>query len=206
MMPDGKLSEDSDAAARLHRRQRRVGLVSAGVALGMLGLAFASVPLYRLFCQQTGYGGTTQRTTEASATVLDRKLTVHFDANAAPGLAWKFEAMQEKLDVRIGETTLAFFRVTDTSDKPATGTAVFNVLPEQVGIHFNKIQCFCFTEQVLQPGERVDMPVVFYVDPDLVKDRDAGEIRNITLSYTFYETELPETQASLPPAEGNDYN
>lgn len=201
MMPDGKLSEDSDAAARLHRRQRRVGLVSAGVALGMLGLAFASVPLYRLFCQQTGYGGTTQRTTEASATVLDRKLTVHFDANAAPGLAWKFEAMQEKLDVRIGETTLAFFRVTNTSDKPATGTAVFNVLPEQVGIHFNKIQCFCFTEQKLEPGESMEMPVSFFVDTAFATDRNVNVFTDLTLSYTFYPAKDARTgvAAGKPP-------
>lgn len=178
--------QHKDERGSLERRQRRVGLAAAGVALGMLGLAFASVPLYRVFCQTTGYGGTTQRAEHPSGAVLARKVTVRFDANVAPSLKWRFEPVQQALDVHIGENALAFFRATNLSDKPLTGTAVFNVLPEQVGIHFNKVQCFCFTEQTLQPGQTVEMPVSFFIDTAYVSDKDVKDFNDITLSYTFY--------------------
>ena len=157
----------------------------AGLAV-MGGVTAASPALYRLFCQVTGYGGTTQRAIAPSHTVLDRVVTVRFDANVSPQLAWKFEPVQPTMDVKIGANALALFRATNLSDKPLTGTAAFNVAPDTMGLYFNKIQCFCFTEQTLQPGQTVDMPVTFFIDPKMVDDRDTANLSNITLSYVFY--------------------
>ena len=137
----------------------RVALICAVLAAGMVGLAYASVPIYRLFCQMTGFAGTTQRVERPSTHVLDRIITVRFDANVGPGLAWDFQAVTPTIDVRIGENALGIYRVKNRSDKPVTGTATFNVTPDQAGGFFNKIQCFCFTEQRLEPGETVEMPV-----------------------------------------------
>jgi cytochrome c oxidase assembly protein subunit 11 len=167
-------------------RHRRVALACAAVAVGMVGLAYASVPLYRMFCQATGYAGTTQRAERPSSTVLDRTVTIRFDGNVAPGLTWTFEPVVRTVDVKVGENTLAFFRAHNTSDRTVTGTAAFNVTPEGAGAYFVKIACFCFTEQRLGPGESVDMPVSFYVDPAIAADKDARTISEITLSYTFY--------------------
>ncbi|MFZ4381494.1 MAG: cytochrome c oxidase assembly protein [Sandarakinorhabdus sp.] len=153
--------------------------------LGMLGVSFAAVPLYRMFCQVTGYGGTTQRAIAPSQTMLDRKIEVLFDANVR-GLAWKFEPVQGRIDVKLGENALAFYRATNTGDTPLTGTAAFNVDPPAAGIHFQKIECFCFKEQTLAPGESIEMPVTFYVDPALAGDKDAQHIGRIVLSYTFF--------------------
>ncbi len=187
--------------ARLARGKRRTGLAATGLAFAMLGMAFASVPLYRLFCQTTGFGGTTQRAERASIKVLDQTLTVRFDANVAPGLAWRFEPVQASMDVRIGENNLAFFRATNVSGKPLTGTAVFNVLPEQTGIYFNKVQCFCFTEQRLEPGQSVEMPVSFFVDAAYASDRNVNVFHDLTLSYTFYPVkEKADGVASVQPA------
>jgi cytochrome c oxidase assembly protein subunit 11 len=157
----------------------------------MVGLSFAAVPLYRLYCQVTGYAGTTQKADKPSNVVLDRTITLHFDANVAPDLAWRFEPVQRTMDVKIGENALAFYRATNLSDEPLTGTAVFNVTPEAAGIHFNKIECFCFTEQTLEPGQSADMPVSFFVDPAIVDDEDASYLSELTLSYTFYRTDAP---------------
>lgn len=167
-------------------RHRRVAVLCATLAFGMVGLAYASVPLYRLFCQATGYGGTPQRATEGSTTTLDRTITVRFDSNVAPGLPWSFEPVVRTMDVKIGENALGFYRARNSSSQAATGTATFNVTPEGAGAYFVKVQCFCFTEQRLEPGQDVDMPVSFYVDPAIVKDKDARTISEITLSYTFY--------------------
>lgn len=156
-------------------------------ALTVMGAVTAYSPtLYRIFCQVTGYGGTTQRAEAPSGKVLDRIVTVRFDANISSGLAWKFEPVQPTMDVRIGQNALAFFRATNTSDKVLTGTAAFNVAPDAAGIHFNKIECFCFTEQTLQPGQTVEMPVTFYIDPKFVEDRETEGLANLTLSYVFY--------------------
>jgi cytochrome c oxidase assembly protein subunit 11 len=163
-----------------------VALLCATVALGMVGLAYASVPLYRLFCQATGYAGTPQRATQTSATTLDKTIAVRFDSNVAPGLAWTFEPAVRTMDIKIGENTLAFYRAHNRSDRPTTGTASFNVTPEGAGAYFVKVECFCFTEQRLEPGQTVDMPVSFYIDPAIVQDKDARMISEITLSYTFY--------------------
>lgn len=191
-----------DRHDELERGKRRTGLAATGLAAGMLALAFASVPLYRLFCQTTGYGGTTQRAERASSTILDQKLTVHFDANVAPGLGWRFEPVERSRDVRIGDNNLAFFRATNLSDKPLTGTAVFNVLPEQTGIYFNKVQCFCFTEQRLEPGGSIEMPVSFFIDAAYAADRNVNVFRDLTLSYTFYPVKEKRDGFASGPAAG----
>lgn len=185
----------------LAARHRRVGLWCGAIALGMVGLAYASVPLYSLFCQVTGYGGTTQRAEAPSDTVLDRTMTIRFDANVAPGLGWKFVPVQHTVDVKIGENTLIFYRAENTSGQPITGTATFNVTPEIAGGYFNKIACFCFQEQRLEPGQSIDMPVSFFVDPAIVKDASgAGNIPQITLSYTFHKVEQQKSAAVQPAA------
>lgn len=178
------------------RRNTRVAVTCALFAVGMIGLAYASVPLYRLFCQVTGFGGTTQRAERPSTEVLDRIVTVRFDANVGPGLSWEFQPVVPTMDVRIGENALAFYRATNRSDQPLVGTATFNVTPDQVGAFFNKIECFCFTEQRLEPGQSVEMPVSFFVDPAIVKDLDGAKVRNITLSYTFFPVDKPKTAKS----------
>jgi cytochrome c oxidase assembly protein subunit 11 len=178
------------------QRNRRVGAVAASVAVVMLGMAYAAVPLYNMFCRATGYGGTTQRVIAASPRVLDRTVTVRFDANVTPGMGWTFEPVARTIDVKLGETTLAFYRATNMTDHAITGSAVFNVAPEIAGIHFNKIECFCFKEQTLKSGETVEMPVSFYVDPGLVDDKDASWLTQITLSYTFYPVDRPKAAAA----------
>lgn len=170
---------------------RIVALVCAGIVVGMVGLSFAAVPLYRLYCQVTGYAGTTQRAEAASDIVLDRTLTVRFDSNVASELPWVFEPAQRRLELKVGENVLAFYKATNTSDHAVTGTAVFNVTPESAGLYFNKIECFCFTEQRLEPGQSVDMPVSFYVDPAFVNDVDTKDLSELTLSYTFYPVAKP---------------
>jgi cytochrome c oxidase assembly protein subunit 11 len=181
-----RLSPNQRIAARL------VGLV---VTMG--ALSFAAVPFYDWFCRVTGYAGTTNVAERGSDVVLDDLVTVRFDANVERGMPWQFKPVQTQMTLRIGETGLAFYEAYNPSDRVVAGTASYNVTPDLAGYYFDKIQCFCFTEQVLKPGERVLMPVTFFVDPALVQDRDAGHIRNITLSYTFHETPLPEKQAAL---------
>lgn len=186
----------SKAATTLDRRNRKVGVMVAAVAFGMLGVAFAAVPLYRMFCQVTGYGGTTQRVVKPSETILDQTISVRFDANVR-GLAWTFEPVVRTMDVRIGENTLAFYRATNMSNVPLVGTATFNVTPEITGGFFNKMACFCFTEQLLEPGQTIDMPVSFYVDPSIATDKDGRHVKEITLSYTFYPVDKPKQAAAL---------
>ena len=173
-------------------RNQRVALICAVFAVGMVGLAYASVPLYRLFCQMTGFAGTTQRVDRPSTTILDRQITVRFDANVGPGLSWDFQAVTPTIKVRVGENALAFYRVKNRSDKAVVGTATFNVTPDQAGGFFNKIQCFCFTEQRLEAGETVEMPVSFFVDPQIARDKDAHTVTHVTLSYTFYPVTPPK--------------
>jgi cytochrome c oxidase assembly protein subunit 11 len=166
------------------RTGRTVLLLVIGIGF-MTGLAWASVPLYRMFCQATGLNGTTQRGTTAPG-ATDRQVRVDFDANVSPKLAWRFQPERPSDTVAIGARDMAFFSATNRGDRPLTGTATFNVTPAQAGKYFTKIQCFCFTEQTLKPGETVRMPVIFYVDPAILKDPDAADIDTITLSYTFY--------------------
>jgi cytochrome c oxidase assembly protein subunit 11 len=175
-------------------RHVAIATVCAGVAVGMVGMSFAAVPLYRLYCQVTGYAGTTQRAEKASEVVLDRTLKVYFDSNVAADLPWTFEPVQRTLEVKVGENALAFYQATNNTDRAITGTAVFNVAPEAIGIHFNKVECFCFTEQTLEPGQTVDMPVSFYVDPAFVDDEDTKDLSELTLSYTFYAVDPPKQQ------------
>jgi len=174
------------------RRHYAVAAVCGVIVMSMTGLSFAAVPLYRLYCQVTGYQGTTQRTDKGSDVVLDRTVTVFFDANVAAELPWTFVPVQRRLEVKIGENALAFYRATNNSDHAITGTAVFNVTPDVVGLHFNKVQCFCFTEQRLEPGQTMDMAVSFFVDPGLVTDEDTRDVSEMTLSYAFYPASEPQ--------------
>ncbi|EEA94361.1 cytochrome c oxidase assembly protein [Pseudovibrio sp. JE062] len=190
--------------AKAKRSNATVVVICAGVFFGMVGLSFAAVPLYQLFCQVTGYGGTTQRAEEASETILDREIIVSFDANVAPGLDWDFKPKQKKVRVKLGQMTEIMYEAKSLAQQVSTGTSTFNVAPFEVGGYFNKIDCFCFTEQPLQSGESIDMPVVFFIDPELDKDESLKNIKEITLSYTFFE--LPkdgeeETAAVASPSD-----
>ena len=169
--------------------------VSLVVLMG--GLAWASVPFYDWFCRVTGFGGTTGISTVAPDDVLEQTIKVRFDASLHSNMDWDFKPEVHEMELRIGETGLAFYEAHNPTDRPIAGQASYNVTPYQAGYFFNKIDCFCFEEQVLQPGETVMMPVSFYVDPEIVTDRDAKYVHTITLSYTFYEIDLPEGFAAL---------
>ncbi|MCV2865592.1 cytochrome c oxidase assembly protein [Defluviimonas sp. WL0075] len=184
----------------------RTAAMLVGVIVTMGALAWAAVPFYSWFCQVTGYGGTPSIREAGADRVLDQTINVRFDANTAQGMGWEFRPLQNEMTLRIGETGMAFYEAYNPTDHAIAGQASYNVAPDLAGYYFSKIQCFCFTEQVLQPGERVKMPVIFFVDPDIVTDSDANGIRDITLSYTFFEIDLPKAQAALPPAEGPNYN
>lgn len=170
----------------LARRNGRTAALAGLIVLAMVGLAFASVPLYRLFCQVTGLDGTTRRAAAAPGPVAGREVAVRFDANISPALPWRFDPEKAREIVTIGEREMAFYRAKNLSARPVSGTATFNVTPVQAGKYFSKIQCFCFNAQTLKPGEEVRMPVVFFVDPKILGDPDARAISEITLSYTFY--------------------
>jgi cytochrome c oxidase assembly protein subunit 11 len=177
----------------------RIAIMAGCVAVGMVGMAYASVPLYRLFCQVTGFGGTTQRADNAPQQILDKNITVAFDANVNAGLAWTFKPVQHSQTMRIGEQALAFYKAENTGATTVTGTATFNVTPVQAGAYFSKIECFCFTEQTLQPGQSIDMPVTYFVDPDIVNDPDLKTVDTITLSYTFFAVDKEPVKTSSAP-------
>jgi cytochrome c oxidase assembly protein subunit 11 len=166
-----------------------VALIACAAICGMLGLTAASVPLYRLFCAATGYGGTTQVAEAAPAATAERTIKVRFNADVDPKLPWEFAPEQREVEVKLGEQHLAYFRARNRSNHVITGQAAYNVTPDKVGAYFDKIACFCFNEQVLQPGEEVDMPVSFFVDPAILNDANAREVTTITLSYTFFMVE-----------------
>ncbi|RBW56282.1 MULTISPECIES: cytochrome c oxidase assembly protein [Ruegeria] len=170
---------------------------TVGVVVLMGSLAWASVPFYDWFCRVTGFGGTTGVAATAPEDILDRKVTIRFDASKAKDMAWEFKPVAREMEVRIGETGLAFYEAYNPTDRPIAGQASYNVTPYSAGGYFQKIACFCFEEQVLQPGERVEMPVTFFVDPEMVEDLEAKYVHTITLSYTFYEIDLPEGVAAL---------
>lgn len=175
--------------ATLQDRNRRVGMIALLGALAMLGLGYASAPLYRLFCQVTGFGGTTQRASEAQAAstqVTASPMSIRFDANVERGMPWRFRPEQVTQKITLGGRHMAIYSARNLSDQPVTGMATFNVEPEVAGKYFNKVQCFCFNQQTLKPGEEVRMPVVYYVDPAILRDPDAKGIEQITLSYTFH--------------------
>jgi cytochrome c oxidase assembly protein subunit 11 len=178
-------------------REGRTALQLIGVVVLMASLSFAAVPFYRWFCQVTGFAGTTSVATAAPGAILDRTMKVRFDASKEAGMPWTFTPMQREMVVRVGETGLAFYEAHNPTDRVVAGTATFNVTPDAAGGYFTKIACFCFTEQVLQPGETVQMPVTFFVDPAMMDDPEGRFVREITLSYTFYETALPEEAAAL---------
>lgn len=183
-------------------KNRRAALMLSVFVAGMVGLAFASVPLYQLFCQVTGYGGTPRIERAGNqGGVSERKIEVRFDANTNPHLPWRFKPVQHKLTVKLGEAKLAFYEARNNSKETITGTAVFNVTPYKAAPYFSKIDCFCFTEQTLKPGQTVDMPVEFFVDPEIFTDPNTKDVHAITLSYTFYRSES-ETEAKRPETAG----
>lgn len=170
--------------------KRSSNLLVAGACLaffgGMIGITYASVPLYKIFCKVTGYNGTTQRVDQASTKILDRNITIRFDANVSSDLPWTFQPDQREVTIKLGETTKVAFKVKNEFAQATRGKATFNVTPELAGAYFNKLECFCFTDQTLQPGQSLDMPVVFFVDPDIITEPDLKDIKTITLSYTFF--------------------
>lgn len=178
--------------------------VSVVVLMG--GLAWASVPFYDWFCKVTGFGGTPGQVSANAGDILDQTIKVRFDGSLNQGMAWKFKPVVTEMELRIGETGLAFYEAYNPTDKPIAGQASYNVTPYAAGPYFEKIECFCFTEQVLAPGERVQMPVSFFVDPEIVKDVDGKYVHTITLSYTFYEIDLPEGYAALDTDRQTDVN
>lgn len=170
----------------IDRRNRRTLIALAVLPVAMAGLAYASVPLYNLFCRVTGFAGTPGIAAGPSATVVDRVMTVRFDASVNPALAWRFAPAQEPMKVRVGETAMAFYRARNTADRVTVGTATYNVTPLKAAKYVEKVDCFCFTEQRLDPGQEVDMGVSFFVDPAIMDDRNLDEVKTITLSYTFF--------------------
>jgi cytochrome c oxidase assembly protein subunit 11 len=173
----------------------RTALICVGVAFGMLGASFAAVPLYDLFCKVTGFGGTPMVGTAGAGKILDREMAVRFDANVAPGLGWKFEAESPEIKVKVGATQTVFYKVTNRSDRTVTGIATYNIAPDKGAAYFVKIQCFCFTEQTLRPGEASDSAVVFYVDPAMTQDPNLNGLRTITLSYTYFPAKAGKSLA-----------
>ncbi len=188
-----------DPQTEQRQRSNRVIAASAfAFVAGMVGMAYAAVPLYAMFCQITGYGGTTQRVEQYSDKILDRKITVRFDANVSGGLPWDFKPVQRDVTMRIGETTQIAYQARNEFNVPTAGRASFNVTPELAGAYFNKVECFCFTDTTLKPGEALDMPVVFYVDPDIVNVPELAHLKTITLSYTFFPIDVTKPVAVAP--------
>ncbi|MBB3018909.1 cytochrome c oxidase assembly protein subunit 11 [Microvirga lupini] len=187
----------------IQRKMNRTAFACVGLVAGMVGLAYASVPLYDLFCKVTGFGGTPVAVDNNGSQVLDRTISVRFDSNVAPGLNWRFSPETPEVKVKLGETTTVLYKVTNKGDRPSTGIATYNVQPDLAGTYFSKLECFCFTEQTLQPGETLESAVVFYVDPRLVQDRDVKDLSSITLSYTYFPSKggkpVAEVTSSTTP-------
>jgi cytochrome c oxidase assembly protein subunit 11 len=183
-------------------KNARIAWTLVAVVGGMLALAYAASPLYDMFCRATGFGGTPQIAQEGERPILSRTVNVRFDSNTDANLPWRFTPLQREVKVKLGEEKLVHYRVTNVSQRPIVGTSTYNVTPEHAGAWFNKLQCFCFTEQLLMPGQSADLPVVFFVDPEMDKDRRYDNVRTITLSYTFFEakTERAKTLLGSVPA------
>ncbi len=182
------------------RQNKKTAMIVSGMVAGMVALSFAAVPAYRVFCQITGWGGTTQRAEKVADRTLARQITIRFDATVNQGLNWRFKPEQASQTLHIGEAGLAFYEAENFSDKPVTGRATFNVTPAKAGIYFKKIECFCFTEQMLQPGEKISMPVTYFIDPALADDKNLDEVQTITLAYTFFAWDnAPQAAASGAP-------
>jgi cytochrome c oxidase assembly protein subunit 11 len=194
-------------APQIDQRTRTSNKLVAAICVaffgGMVGMAYAAVPLYAMFCKVTGYGGTTQRVEQYSDRVLDRKITVRFDANVAGGVPWDFKPVVREMTMKIGETAQAHYTATNLFPTPSAGRATFNVTPEMAGAYFNKVECFCFTDTTLKPGETLDMPVVFYVDPDVADVPELKNMTTITLSYTFFPIDVAKPVAAAPQAGGD---
>ena len=178
-------------------RNTRLAWTMVLIVGGMLGLSYAAVPLYEAFCRATGFGGTPLIAQSDDHPVIARTMMVRFDSNTDPALPWRFEPEQRSVKVHLGEQKLVYFRATNQSDRPIVGTATYNITPEASARWFNKIQCFCFTEQLLKPGQTIDMPVLFFVDPDMDKDRRFDDVHTVTLSYTFYESKTERAKTLL---------
>jgi cytochrome c oxidase assembly protein subunit 11 len=178
-------------------RNARLAWTMVLVVGGMLGLAYAAVPLYQAFCRATGFAGTPLVAQSDDHPVIARTMAVRFDSNTDSNLPWRFEPDQREVTVHLGEQKLVYFRATNLSQRPIVGTATYNITPESSARWFNKIQCFCFTEQLLKPGQSIDMPVLFFVDPDMDKDRRFDDVRTLTLSYTFYESKSERAKTLL---------
>ncbi len=185
-------------SAKPNRRTALTVAIVVAAVVGMTGLSFAAVPLYRVFCQVTGYGGTTQTARGAPTRVLERTINVRFDTNVSADVPLEFAPMERAQRLRLGETGLAFFRVRNTSDKPVTAIASYNVAPHKVGVYFQKLECFCFRARTLAPGETAQLPVIYYVDPELASDPETEEVGEVTLSYTFFRS-MEQANAALAP-------
>ena len=189
--------------SNLDRKMQRTAFACVGIVVGMVGLAYASVPLYDLFCKVTGFGGTPIVRDENGSQIMDRTIAIRFDSNVAPGLNWRFSPEKPEVTVKLGETTTVYYKVTNAGDRPSTGIATYNVQPDLAGTYFSKLECFCFTEQTLQPGETLESAVVFYVDPRLVQDADVKDLTSITLSYTYFPSKggkpVAEATSSTKP-------
>ena len=190
-------------SSNLDRKMQRTAFACVGIVVGMVGLAYASVPLYDLFCKVTGFGGTPIVRDENGSAIMDRTIAVRFDSNVAPGLSWRFSPEKPEVKVKLGETTTVLYKVTNMGERPSTGIATYNVQPDLAGTYFSKLECFCFTEQTLQPGETLESAVVFYVDPRLVQDSDVKDLTSITLSYTYFPSKggkpVAEATSSTKP-------
>ena len=198
---------DNQAKSKGRANNGVIALACGAFVVGMVGMAYAAVPLYQLFCQVTGYGGTTQRTEQYSDTVLDRTITVRFDANTSSGLPWEFKPAQRDVTMKIGETAQVAYVARNLAKSASFGRSSFNVTPQFAGAYFMKVECFCFTDTTLEPGEEIEMPVVFYIDPEIVDLPEMKNINTITLSYTFYPIDDPSADTnksvSLPKAGDN---
>ncbi|WP_084539776.1 cytochrome c oxidase assembly protein [Azorhizobium doebereinerae] len=203
--PSGGAQQAAPPAAGRRRSRRTEALIVAGCVAfvgAMVGVTYASVPLYQAFCTLTGFGGYTRTGDAAPGKVLDRTITVRFDANVAPGLSWDFRPEQTKVDVKVGETKMAYYFAGNRSPAETYANATYNVMPSTAGAYFVKLQCFCFNEQTLKGGEKLDMPVVFFIDPAIADDPEMDEVSTITLSYTFFPAKPPAaTQARAEPAK-----
>lgn len=186
-----------DPHAAMAQKNARIGLSILAVVIGMAGLAYASVPLYSLFCRVTGFGGTTQVSEALPGVILDRTVTIQFNADTDQHLPWDFAPQERSIQVKLGQKGLTAFTAHNRSPHPITGAALYNVTPLKVGKYFHKIQCFCFSEQTLQAGQQVDMPVLFYVDPKMDEDPNMQDVKTITLSYTFFKAESQELEDAM---------
>ncbi|MCB1580664.1 MAG: cytochrome c oxidase assembly protein [Rhodospirillales bacterium] len=186
-----------DPHTAMAQKNARLGLTILGVVLGMAALAYASVPLYDMFCRVTGFGGTTQTSDAWPEQIIDRSLTINFNTDTSPNLPWDFSPEKRSIEVKLGQKGLIAFHAKNKANTPLAGSAIYNVTPLKAGKYFHKVQCFCFDEQILQPGENVSMPVMFYIDPKMNDDPNMDDVQTITLSYTFFTSESEELEQAL---------